>query len=599
MSSYALTIAAADSADEAKRSADIVCSGAHDEQPINEALASLEGRSGKVYFRNGTYNIDSLTPHPAAGLGGVCITGADAHRALTLEGENQTWFSTFPSYDISGGVIFNVTDKAFGDIDGSVPVSGLIAFPDENGKEPFPGRVISVTNIALRLPTNQRPDTCGVNLHHVSGLTLSNVFVTTADPFDRMQLPAPGTRGIYGLSGSKIAEYRLTMCIVRGFERGFDLPGEHIVADGCYATYCKYPYYLAGDGTYTYHTSVFLKCGHEDCLYGPYFGEFTREGSLYEFIAYDSEFSVGALFSQRGGAIEANPGFSRGHVSHTATLEGVGIRSYPFWEKGSGSGFVTRQSLEGTACGPQTDLNSTPWLNEIHRGIVTDTVRENTLSAFRLTGELGYKYLECDLRTTRDGVPVMSHDDTIPDAEGRPFTISELTYDELKDYPLTAAGETVPSFEDALKTVYPYGITLNAEMKTRTAEFYRRAAELVIELGMSGRTVYNLNTADRAMVDMVAQLDKRARFLFPYDPATLMSFQDLYEDRTRVWIVIPDHRVTQEIAREIRRSGHMFMIYHVNDPAWFDYRPDIIEYRTDLGARVGGLIRDYLRRAGR
>ncbi len=595
MSSYAITIAAADSAAEAKKSADIVCTGVNDEKAINEALASLEHRSGKVYFLSGTYNIDSLTWHPAAGWGGVCITGADVHRSVSLEGENQIWFANFPSYDITGGVIFNVTDKAFAEIDDSVPVSGLIAFPGPDGKEPFPGRVISVSNIALRLPTNQRPNTCGVNLHHASGLTLANVFVTTADPFDKMQLPAPGTRGIYGLAGSKIAEYRLAMCIVRGFERGFDLPGEHIVADGCYATYCKYPYYLAGDGTNTYHTSVFLKCGHEDCLYGPYIGDGAQKGSLFEFIAYDSEFSVGALFSQKGGAAEARPGFSRGHVSHTATLEGVGIRSFPFWEKGSGSGFVTWQSTDGPA---GRDLNSTPWLNEIHRGIVSDTVRENTLTAFRLTGELGYKYLECDLRTTLDGVPVMSHDDTIKDRDGNDFTISQLTYAQLADYPLTASGETVPSLEDALKTVYPFGITLNAEMKTRTPEFYRKAAELVIEAGMSGRTVYNLNTTDRTMVDMVAEIDKRARFLFPYDPKTLMGFQDLYEDRTRVWIVIPDHKITPEIAAEIRRSGHMFMIYHVNDPAYFEYRPDIIEYRTDLGAGVAELIEGWLEEKG-
>ena len=42
----------------------------------------------------------------------------------------------------------------------------------------------------------------------------------------------------------------------------------------------------------------------------------------------------------------------------------------------------------------------------------------------------------------------------------------------------------------------------------------------------------------------------------------------------------------------------MFMIYHVNDPAYFEYRPDIIEYRTDLGAGVAELIEGWLEEKG-
>lgn len=47
-----------------------------------------------------------------------------------------------------------------------------------------------------------------------------------------------------------------------------------------------------------------------------------------------------------------------------------------------------------------------------HRGYNT-IAPENTLPAFEMSSTLGYKYVECDVLFTSDGVPVIMHDDTI------------------------------------------------------------------------------------------------------------------------------------------------------------------------------------------
>lgn len=47
-----------------------------------------------------------------------------------------------------------------------------------------------------------------------------------------------------------------------------------------------------------------------------------------------------------------------------------------------------------------------------HRGY-NAIAPENTLQAFELSSKLGYKYVECDVLFTSDGVPVIMHDDTI------------------------------------------------------------------------------------------------------------------------------------------------------------------------------------------
>ncbi|WP_258934146.1 hypothetical protein [Nesterenkonia pannonica] len=45
--------------------------------------------------------------------------------------------------------------------------------------------------------------------------------------------------------------------------------------------------------------------------------------------------------------------------------------------------------------------------------------------------ELGFRYIEIDLRTTADGVLVLFHDAVLDRATGSTGTISSMTWDEL------------------------------------------------------------------------------------------------------------------------------------------------------------------------
>ena len=68
---------------------------------------------------------------------------------------------------------------------------------------------------------------------------------------------------------------------------------------------------------------------------------------------------------------------------------------------------------------------------------------ENTLQTFGVAQSLGVRYLETDVRLTRDGVPVLFHDDDLRRVFGRPETLSRLLYREL---PLE-----IPTLEAALQ----------------------------------------------------------------------------------------------------------------------------------------------------
>ncbi len=69
-----------------------------------------------------------------------------------------------------------------------------------------------------------------------------------------------------------------------------------------------------------------------------------------------------------------------------------------------------------------------------HRGEHDNiTILENTLPAFDLAANAGVWGIECDIRWTKDLVPVISHDPSGERLFNRPEKISELPYSELKE----------------------------------------------------------------------------------------------------------------------------------------------------------------------
>ncbi|WP_231713413.1 glycerophosphodiester phosphodiesterase family protein [Arthrobacter sp. zg-Y769] len=97
-----------------------------------------------------------------------------------------------------------------------------------------------------------------------------------------------------------------------------------------------------------------------------------------------------------------------------------------------------------------------------HRGFSPDGY-ENTLPAFRAAAELGISYLETDVRTSRDGVLMAFHDETVDRISGGALgKISELTRKEL-DEVLVGGAERIPTFEELL-TEWPR-MRLNVDIK--------------------------------------------------------------------------------------------------------------------------------------
>lgn len=96
---------------------------------------------------------------------------------------------------------------------------------------------------------------------------------------------------------------------------------------------------------------------------------------------------------------------------------------------------------------------------------------ENTLAAFRVGASHGWRAFECDVKTSRDGVPFLLHDATLERTTSGQGTAGELDWSTLSRldagswHSRAYAGEPIPTLEAVARYVQRNGWHLNIEIK--------------------------------------------------------------------------------------------------------------------------------------
>lgn len=103
-----------------------------------------------------------------------------------------------------------------------------------------------------------------------------------------------------------------------------------------------------------------------------------------------------------------------------------------------------------------------------HRGLHSDTVPENSMTAFKLAKEQGFG-IELDIRLTKDGEVVVFHDATLKRMCGEEGKVIDYTYEELSHLSLSGTTEQIPLFSDVLKEIGG-AIPLLVEIKSAPGE---------------------------------------------------------------------------------------------------------------------------------
>ncbi|MBP6195226.1 MAG: glycerophosphodiester phosphodiesterase [Methyloversatilis sp.] len=198
---------------------------------------------------------------------------------------------------------------------------------------------------------------------------------------------------------------------------------------------------------------------------------------------------------------------------------------------------------------------------------------ENTLSALRTGAAAGFRMVEFDVMLSRDGVPVLIHDETLERTTDGTGPVSArdcadlLTLDAGAWHSPAFAGERIPSLAQAIDCLLSLQLTANIEIKPATG-FERRTGEAAAQL-IAARWPSDLRPPLLSSFSMEALV--AAREVAPHLPRGLL-FERVPDDwagqmkaHDAVSLHCDQALLTPARLAELRAAGVPVLCYTVND----------------------------------
>ncbi|MFF4400578.1 glycerophosphodiester phosphodiesterase [Streptomyces sp. NPDC001480] len=178
--------------------------------------------------------------------------------------------------------------------------------------------------------------------------------------------------------------------------------------------------------------------------------------------------------------------------------------------------------------------------------------RENTLDSLRSALDRGADAVEFDVRLTRDGVPVLLHDDTLKRLWGHDRPLRSLSADEVRG--LTAGG--VPTLVDALAATD--GARAMIDLPGRAdPRAVREIVGVVRDCGARDRVYY---CAGAEMMLAVRAADPSAEIALTWTTLAPPRAGLLDVVRPR-WLNYRFALVDRALAARVHRDGHLLSVW--------------------------------------
>lgn len=105
-----------------------------------------------------------------------------------------------------------------------------------------------------------------------------------------------------------------------------------------------------------------------------------------------------------------------------------------------------------------------------HRGAAA-YAPENTLDSIRTAADMGAKWVELDVKLTKDFVPIIFHDDDLDRTTNGHGPVASMNFEDIQDleagswFSESFAGIKIPTLEEAIDVILHHNLGVNLEIK--------------------------------------------------------------------------------------------------------------------------------------
>lgn len=225
------------------------------------------------------------------------------------------------------------------------------------------------------------------------------------------------------------------------------------------------------------------------------------------------------------------------------------------WQEYSASGHTARRS-------GVTLIN--------HRGY-TDNAPENTLGAFCQSAWNGYTAVECDVRFTRDNVPVLLHDPTVDRTSNGTGRVADKSFEQVRRLDFGRwkgkrwKNTRIPTFAEFLSVCRRYHLAPYVELKTAlTGAQARNLLRVCKTYGIRPTWIGFRAQA----LQQISAVDKRARLglLWDWDVSdnAVQTVKNLQNGKNEVFLDVNWNKLSEHTCNLLLMRGIVFEAYTVD-----------------------------------
>ncbi len=207
-----------------------------------------------------------------------------------------------------------------------------------------------------------------------------------------------------------------------------------------------------------------------------------------------------------------------------------------------------------------------------HRGAAA-YAPENTIEGIRTAAEIGTKWVELDVKLTRDSVPVIFHDDTLERTTNGFGNVADTNFEDIREleaglwFSEGFAGVIVPTLEEVMEVLIEHDLGVNFEIKPCPGREIETAEVMLDVLSRSWDNLDNILISSFQHVSLETAFDMvpdmpRGLLLDDEWPENWKDLADYLEVST---INFNGNRCTQEQVEELVELQKPVLAYTIND----------------------------------